>query len=72
MGRDCVQGVLLLLHNKFHQPPVEAYVCTTDGEGNCKVMNVNYQLTCDCGDRYIGSTTRSAHTKGKEHMRELD
>ena len=46
-------------------------VCTTDGKGNCKAMNANYQLTCECGDRYVGTTTRSAYTRGKEHMRDL-
>ena len=46
-------------------------VCMSDGKGNCKAMNVNYQLTCECGDRYIGTTTRSSYFRGKEHIRDL-
>ena len=46
-------------------------VCTTDGKGNCKAMNATYQITCECGDLYIGTTTRSAYIRGNEHVRDL-
>ena len=46
-------------------------VCTTGGKGDCRAKNVTYQLTCECGDLYIGTTTRSAYVRGNEHMRDL-
>ena len=46
-------------------------VCTTGGKGNCKTMNVNYRITCECGDQYTGTTTRGGYTRGKEHIKGL-
>jgi len=46
-------------------------VCTTDGKGNCKAMNATHQITCERGDLYIGTTTRSAFIRGDEHVRDL-
>ena len=41
-------------------------VCTTGGKGNCKQLNVNYRMTCECDDEYTGTTTRSAYVRGSE------
>ena len=46
-------------------------VCTTGGKGDCRAKNVTYQMTCECGDLYIGTTTRSAYVRGNEHMKDL-
>ena len=26
-------------------------VCTTGGKGNCKTLDINYQMTCECDDQ---------------------
>ena len=47
-------------------------VCATGGKGNCKILNINYQMTCECDDTYIGTTSRGAYTRGKEHADDLE
>ena len=47
-------------------------VCTTGGKGNCRALNVNYRLTCECGDEYNGTTTRGAFVRGNEHLDDLN
>ena len=47
-------------------------VCTTGGKGNCKSLNANYKMTCECNDPYTGTTTRSSYVRGKEHLKDLN
>ena len=47
-------------------------VCTSNGKGNCKILDINYRMTCECEDSYIGTTTRGAYTRGKEHIEDLN
>ena len=43
------------------------------GRGNWKILTVNYNLTCEeCNSIYIGTTTRSAYIRGKEHEKDLN
>ena len=46
-------------------------VCTTEGKGNCKAQNANYKITCECGDVYTGTTTRTSYIRGKEHHKDM-
>ena len=52
-------------------------VCTTGGKGPCDAMGVNYELVCeDCENdnkvsKYVGQTSHSAFTRGKEHRGDL-
>ena len=48
-------------------------VCTSGGEGNCRTLNVNYEMRCECecDGKYTGTTTRSAYVHGKEHTVDL-
>ncbi len=48
-------------------------VCTTGGKGNCKTLNINYQMTCECEEgQYTGTTTRGAYVRGKEHISKIE
>lgn len=50
----------------------ECMVCQNDGKGNCNAIGVTYELICrDCEHKYIGETSRSAYTRGKEHLKSL-
>ena len=51
---------------------VDCPVCTTGGKGNCKALDVNYKMTCECDDLYKGTTTRSGYIRGNEHLKELN
>ena len=47
-------------------------VCKEDGKGPCDRQSVTYDINCaECKDIYIGETSRSAYTRGKEHMTSL-
>ena len=52
-------------------------VCTTGGKGSCDAAGINYELVCeDCQNdgevsKYVGQTSHSAFTRGKEHQGEL-
>ena len=47
-------------------------VCRESGRGPCDWQSVTYEIKCaECGDIYIGETSRSAYTRGKEHMKSL-
>ena len=47
-------------------------VCREDGKGPCDRQSVTYNIKCaECNDIYIGETSRSAYTRGKEHMKLL-
>ena len=43
------------------------------GRGPCSAFGVTYEVECkECGQKYVGETSRSAYTRGKEHLRQLD
>jgi hypothetical protein len=52
-------------------------VCTTGGKGPCDAVGINYELVCeDCQNdgevsKYVGQTSHSAFTRGKEHQSDL-
>ena len=47
-------------------------VCREDGKGPCDRQSVTYDVKCaECNDIYIGETSRSEYTRGKEHMTSL-
>ena len=47
-------------------------VCSSGGKGPCRGTGVTYELECQlCHHKYIGETSRSAYTRGKEHLRAL-
>ena len=46
-------------------------ICTKGGKGNCRTLNINYKITCECTDEYNGTTTRSGYTRGIEHTKDM-
>ena len=51
----------------------DCIVCRTDGKGHCQAVNVVYKIECnECGQEYIGETSRNTYSRGKEHLRDLD
>jgi len=47
-------------------------VCRVDGKGQCDRQSVTYDIKhAECNDIYIRETSRSAYTRGKEHMKSL-
>ena len=41
-------------------------------KGSCTTICVTYEIKCkDCGDVYVGETSRRACTRGKEHLKLL-
>ena len=36
-------------------------IFTKGGRGNCRALNVNYRMTCECDGKYTGTTTRSGY-----------
>ena len=47
-------------------------VCRTEGEGPCNRESVTYEIKCiGCNNVYVGETSRSAYTRGKEHSKSL-
>ena len=52
---------------------INCLVCSTGGKGSCCSTCVTYELVCQvCHHKYIGETSRSAYTRGKEHLRALE
>ena len=48
-------------------------VCSTGGRGPCSAFGVTYEIECkECEQKYVGETSRSAYTRGKEHLRDMD
>ena len=44
-------------------------ICSTGGKGSCRSTGVTYELVCQiCRHKYIGVTSRSAYTRGKEKL----
>ena len=45
----------------------------TDGKGSCRSTCVTYELVCQaCKSTYVGETSRSAYTRGREHFHALE
>ena len=45
-------------------------MCREDGKRTCERQSVTYDIKCaECNDIYIGETSRSMYTRGKEHMK---
>ena len=47
----------------------------SNGKGNCRRNNVNYEIECmreGCNFVYIGETARNAFCRGKEHLKGLE
>ena len=52
---------------------INCLVCTTGGRGPCRNTGITYELVCQvCHHQYIGEISRSAYTRGKEHLRALE
>ena len=52
---------------------INCLVCTTVGRGPCRNTGISFELVCQvCHHQYIGETSRSAYTRGKEHLRALE
>ena len=49
----------------------ECAVCSSGGKGPCDMSGVTYEIKCDCGDMYIGQTSRNAYARGQEHFNDL-
>ena len=50
----------------------DCLVCRTDGKGPCDRQSVTYEIKCtECNNIYVGETSRSAYTRGKEHEKSL-
>ena len=43
----------------------------TEKGGNCKTNGIVYKIQCDdCGDKYIGETSRNGHSRSIEHVKD--
>ena len=52
---------------------INCLICSTGGKGSCRSTGVTYELVCQiCRHKYIGETSRSAYTRGKEHLKALE
>ena len=52
---------------------INCLVCSTGGKGSCRSTGATYELVCQvCHHKYIGETSRSAYTRGKEHLHALE
>ena len=51
----------------------ECLICQSGGKGECNATGVTYELVCqECKGKYIGETSRSAYSRGKEHLHSLN
>ena len=51
----------------------ECLVCQSNGKAECGAIGVTYELVCQkCKHIYIGETSRSAYSRGKEHLHSLN
>ena len=49
---------------------MDCLVCTTGGKGPCDRQGGTYEIVCnECDSVYIGESSRSAYTRGAEHMK---
>ena len=51
---------------------IDCFVCTTNGEGNCRKENVTYTIRCDRKDKHYGETSYNAYTTGGEHLQKYN
>jgi len=50
----------------------DCLVCSTGGKGPCNRESVACEIKCtECNKVYVGETSRSAYTRGKEHKKSL-
>ena len=53
----------------------KCFVCMSEGKGNCKRCNVNYEISCvrpGCNYVYVGESGRNAYIRGREHLRGME
>ena len=45
-------------------------MCREDGKGQCDRQSLTYEIECgECNNIYVGETSRSAYTRGKEQIK---
>ena len=48
-------------------------VCYMSGKGRCDQIGITYEIICrQCGDKYIGQTSKNAYVRGREHLSSLE
>ena len=53
----------------------DCFVCLSDGKGNCRKGNVNYEIECTregCGYVYYGESARNSYCRGIEHLKGIE
>ena len=51
----------------------DCLVCQRGGKGKRSATGVTYELVCqECNHKYVGETSRSACSRGKEHLYSLN
>ena len=53
----------------------ECFVCVSEGKGNCRKENINYEIECireGCKYIYLGESARNSWCRGREHLRGID
>ena len=51
----------------------DCFICTSEGEGNCKAEGINYEIVCkECNYTiYHGDSAGNGFTRGGEHLKQL-
>ena len=58
---------------KLYLSKPRCLLCRTDIKGSCGSTGVTYELVCRaCKSKYVGETSRSAYTRGREHFHPLE
>ena len=48
-------------------------LCRSGGKGDCTAMGVTYEIACnECKCKYVGETSRSAYSRGMEHLQSAE
>ena len=48
----------------------DCLICMNGGKA-CRKDGITYEIECEeCGDKYVGESSRNAYTRGNEHMKE--
>ena len=51
----------------------DCLLCRTDGKGSYRSTGVTYELVCQASkSKYVGETSRTAYTRGREHLHALE
>ena len=53
----------------------DCFVCVSNGKGNCRTENVNYEIECTregCEHIYYGETSRNSYCRGIEHLKGIE